>query len=271
MIKTEATPPPPALEVESIRGGYGEADVLKGVSFTLSTGEFIGVIGPNGSGKSTMVRSVTHILPLRAGRVRILGRDVGKCDRRELARRVAVVPQRNYIPFQFTVEQVVWMGRTPHLGRLRPAQPHDRTAVDSAIEWADVAHLRGRFVDELSGGEFQRVVIARALAQEPKLLLLDEPTSQLDINHTADIFDLLRRLNQEQSLTVMCISHDLNTAALYAHRLLLMADGQVLADGPPSEIITEDNIRKAYGAKTIVRKSPAADRPQVSLVPHPQT
>lgn len=256
-----------ALEVECIRCGYGAADVLKGVSFALSTGEFIGVIGPNGSGKSTLVRSVTRILPLREGRVSILGKDVRKCDRRELAREVAVVPQRNHIPFQFTVEQVVWMGRNPHLGRLSPVQPHDRTAVDSAIEWADVVHLRGRLVDELSGGEFQRVIIARALAQEPKLLLLDEPTSQLDINHTADIFDLLRRLNREQSLTVMCISHDLNSAALYAQRLLLMADGHVLADGSPDEIITEENILKAYGARTIVRKSPAADRPQVSLVP----
>ena len=244
--------------------------MLKDVSFALEPGGFLGVIGPNGSGKSTLVRAMTRLLPLRAGRVGILGTELTRLSRRQLARDVAVVPQRSHIPFKFTVEQVVWMGRSPHLGRLRPAAGRDVAAVTNALEGADVAGLRSRFVDELSGGEFQRVIIARALAQEPKVLLLDEPTSHLDINHTADIFDLLRRLNREQALTVMCISHDLNAAALYAQRLLLMANGQVLAEGPPDQIITETNIRMAYGATTIVRKSPAADRPQVSLVPRSQ-
>ena len=241
--------------------------MLRDVSFTLAPGGFLGVIGPNGSGKSTLVRALTRLLPLRAGRVSILGADLGRLSRRQLAREVAVVPQRSHIQFKFTVEQVVWMGRSPHLGRLRPVRANDVSAVTSALGGADVAHLRGRFVDELSGGEFQRVILARALAQEPKLLLLDEPTSHLDINHTADIFDLLRRLNREQALTVMCISHDLNTAALYADELLLLADGQLLAQGPPDDIITEANIRRAYGATTIVQRSPAGDRPQVSLVP----
>lgn len=266
-MKAETTPPAQAIEAEAIRCGYGERDVLHDVSFTVPVGDFLGVIGPNGSGKSTLVRALTRILPLRSGRVRLLGRDVHEYSRRRIAQQVAVVPQRTHLPFKFTVGEVVWMGRSPHVGRLRPLRPHDEEAVERAIEDARVAHLRDRFVDELSGGEFQRVIIARALAQEPKLLLLDEPTSQLDINHTVEVLDLLRRLNRGQALTVVCISHDLNAAALYAERLMLMADGRILAHGTPDEIITEDNIRRAYGAHTLVCRSPSADRPQVSLVP----
>ncbi len=257
----------PALKFDNVRCGYGAEDVLRGLSFEAAEGEFAAIIGPNGSGKSTLVRAATRLLPLREGRVEIFGRPIEAFDRRTLARLVAAAPQRSRVDFRFTVRQVVAMGRTPHLGRFQPMRLRDAEAVERALRVTDLADAAERFVDELSGGEFQRVVVARALAQEPRLLLLDEPTSHLDINHTIEVFDLLRRLNREQGLTVLCISHDLNAAALYADRLLLLARGRLLGDGPAEDILTESLLFEAYAARVIVSKHPAADRPQVSLLP----
>ncbi|MGC9319739.1 MAG: ABC transporter ATP-binding protein, partial [Armatimonadota bacterium] len=179
------------------------------------------------------------------------------------ARMLAVVPQMSSPPFEFTVREVVAMGRTPHLGRLQPEGPADREAVERALELTRTSELSSRPVTELSGGEYQRVVIARALAQEAPVMLLDEPVSHLDIGHQVEIFDLLVRLNREEGRSILCISHDLNLASRYCDRLVAIADGRVAADGPPEEVITEERIAQLYDCRVRVDDGPEG-RPRVT-------
>jgi iron complex transport system ATP-binding protein len=256
-----------ALVVEDVAAGYGGPLVLDGVTLRVAAGEFVGIIGPNGSGKSTLVRAVSRVLHLVRGRVLVAGRDVARMSRRAIAREMAVVPQTQPTVYDFTVEDIVRMGRTAHLGRFEMAGEADRAACRRAMEATEVFDLRARSLVALSGGERQRVLIARALAQEPHLLLLDEPDAHLDINHKVEVFDLLAALNRSEGLTVVCISHDLNLAAQYAERLVLLAEGRVAADDAPEAILTEANLRRVYGAETVVRPHPVTGRPQVSLVP----
>ena len=256
-----------ALTVEDVAAGYGGPLVLDGVGFAVAPGEFVGVIGPNGSGKSTLVRAVSHVLSLARGRVLLNDRDVTGLGRRAIAREMAVVPQTQPVLYDFTVEDVVLMGRTAHLRRMQPMGDADRLACARAMEATEITDLRARSLTALSGGERQRVTIARALAQEPHLLILDEPDTHLDINHKVEVFDLLADLNRKDGLTVLCISHDLNLAAQYVHRLILLERGRVAADDVPAAILTEKTIRRVYGAETVVRPHPVTGQPQVSLVP----
>jgi len=256
-----------ALAVKDVAAGYGGPLVLDGVNFRVAPGEFVGVIGPNGSGKSTLVRAISRVLPLARGKVLLTGRDVARMGRRSIAREMAVVPQTQPLVYDFTVEDLVRMGRTAHLGRFQMAGETDHAICRRAMEATEVFDLRARSLAALSGGERQRVLIARALAQEPHLLVLDEPDAHLDINHKVEVFDLLAELNRAEGLTVVCISHDLNLAAQYAERLILLAGGGVAADDTPQAILTEANLRRIYGAETVVQPHPTTGRPQVSLVP----
>jgi len=256
-----------ALTIEDVACGYGGPLVLDGASLRVAPGEFVGIIGPNGSGKSTLVRAISRVLALARGRVLLVGRDVARLSRRAIAREMAIVPQIQPLVYDFTVEDVVQMGRTAHLGRFEMAGETDRAACRRAMEATEIFALRRRSLAALSGGERQRVLIARALAQEPHLLVLDEPDAHLDINHKVEVFDLLAALNRSEGLTVVCISHDLNLAALYAGRLVLLLDGRVAADDAPEAILTETTLRRVYGAETVVRPHPVTGRPQVSLVP----
>lgn len=253
----------PVLEASTLVGGYGERDVLRGVELALFPGEFLGVIGPNGSGKSTLIKALTGILPLRQGEVRLAGRPLRDYTPREQARLVAVVPQVSVPVFAFSVREVVEMGRNPHLGRFSAPGPLDRDAVDEALTLTDVVHLQHRAIDQLSSGELQRVTIARALAQHPRVLLLDEPTAHLDLGHQLDIFDLLVRLNVEQGLSVLCVSHDLNLAAEYCRRLVLFSVGKVYATGSANEVITEANLQAVYGTLVRVEANPYSGQPLV--------
>jgi len=256
-----------ALVVDDVAAGYGGPLVLGGVTLKVAPGEFVGVIGPNGSGKSTLVRAITRVLPLVRGRVALGGRDVAHMSRRAVAREMAVVPQTQPLVYEFTVEDIVQMGRTAHLGRFQMAGDADRAACRRAMEATQIFTLRSRSLAALSGGERQRALIARALAQEPHLLVLDEPDAHLDINHKVEVFDLLASLNRDEGLTVVCISHDLNLAAQYAGRLIVLDEGRVAADDVPEAIITEDLLRRVYGTETVVQPHPVTGRPQVSLVP----
>jgi iron complex transport system ATP-binding protein len=256
-----------ALRIEDVAAGYGGPLVLDGVTLRVAPGEFVGVIGPNGSGKSTLVRVVSRVLPPTRGRVFLAGSDVAHLGRRTMARQMAVVPQTQPMTFELTVEDVVRMGRTAHLGRFEFAGQRDAAACRTAMEATDVWSIRERSLAALSGGERQRALIARALAQEPHLLFLDEPDAHLDINHQVEVFDLLAALNRRDGLTVLCISHDLNLAAQYVGRLVLLSGGRVAADDRPEGILTEATIRAVYGAETIVQPHPLTGRPQVSLVP----
>ena len=199
--------------------------MLNGISLAIDRGEIAGIIGPNGSGKTTLLKLLSKVLKQESGSIRLMGRDLASMKHKEIARIVGVVPQGTSIAFSFTVREVVLMGRSPHLGILQMEQEADLKIADNAMGLTDTLELADRNIDELSGGECQRVIIARALAQEPKIMLLDEPTSYLDINHQLEIFDLIKRLNKERDLTVVIVSHDLNMAAEYCDRLILLKDG----------------------------------------------
>ncbi len=253
------------LEARGLRCGYDGRTVLHGVTLALRRGEFAGLIGPNGSGKTTLVRALAGRLKAEGGEVLLEGAPISSRPRREAAQLLAVVPQISTPPFEFTVREIVAMGRTPHLGRLQAERRSDREAVERALRLSDTWELADRPVTELSGGEFQRAVIARALAQEAPVMLLDEPVAHLDIGYQAEIFDLLARLNRDEGRTILCVSHDLNLASQYCDRLIALDRGAVVASGPPAEIVSEDVIRELYDCPVLVDSGPGG-RPRVTLL-----
>jgi len=255
----------PLLSVDSVSFRYGEQWVLRGIGFEVEKGDFLGVIGPNGSGKTTLLRVIDGILKPQEGEVRLEGTEIGKLRREALARCVAVVPQYSALAFPFSVEEVVLMGRSPHLGRWRFEADRDYRITREAMEMTDTLALAARDMDSLSGGERQRVLIARALAQEPRLMLLDEPTAFLDIRHQVDFFDRIRSLNRDKGLTVIAVTHDINLAAHYCDRIILLKDGRIEAAGPVEDVITEEHIRKAYETKILVDRHPGTGSPRITL------
>jgi|GEM_PF-2218 iron complex transport system ATP-binding protein len=215
------------------------------LSLSIAPGEMVGLLGPNGSGKTTLIKLAAGVLQPQAGCVLLGGRDVRTLPRREIARRVAVVPQELTMPFAFTVRQMVALGRTPHLGLLGVERAHDRQAIAEALATTGTAALVDRVFSELSGGERQRVIVALALAQEPELLLLDEPTAHLDIKHQVEVLELVRRLNRMRNVTVLATMHDLNLAARYFDRLILLQRG-IVADGTPAQVLDAELLSQVY-------------------------
>ena len=256
---------PAFFQCRDAHAAYDGAEVLRGVDLTIAAGEMVGIIGPNGSGKSTLLRVLSGSLSPTRGSAMLLGREVHAMRPRDRARLLGVVLQQSAITFAFSVWDMVAMGRHAHLAPLQGLAEHDRDAVRWALEVADCAHLRDRLVTELSGGELQRVTIARALAQEPQALLLDEPTNHLDLNHQLDIGRLLRALNRDRGLTVIWVSHDLNLSSEFSDRVVAVGSGLIFADGPPGDVITEALLRDLYGAQVPVVSNPITGRPQVVL------
>ena len=255
----------PLLNVDNVSFRYGEQWVLWGISFEVAKGDFLGVIGPNGSGKTTLLRVIDGILKPQEGQVRLEGAEIGSLRREALARCVAVVPQYSALSFPFSVEEVVLMGRAPHLGRWRFEGDRDHCVAREAMEMTDTLSLAARDMESLSGGERQRVLIARALTQEPRLMLLDEPTAFLDIRHQVDFFDRIRGLNRDRGLTIIAVTHDINLAAHYCDRIILLKDGRVEAAGSVNEVITEEHIRKTYGTEVLVDRHPLRGSPRITL------
>lgn len=255
------------LKVEGATVHYPAGPALAGVTLAVAAGEFLGIIGPNGAGKSTLLRALTGAVRPRPGEVALDGRPVRSLTAAELARAVALVAQDERPEFAFAVRDLVLMGRLPHLSRWQREGPADRAAADRAMAATATAHLAHRPVTELSGGEARRVTIARALAQETGLLLLDEPTAHLDIRHQVKVMDLLRHLVQSGRLTAVAVLHDLNLAALYCTRLLLLGAGRIEAAGPPAEVLTPPHIRRVYGAAVAVVPHPVTGGPVVCPLP----
>jgi iron complex transport system ATP-binding protein len=241
----------PALEFAAVHFAYHRALALDAVSFRIAPGETVGLLGPNGAGKSTILKLAAGTLRPNAGRVCLLGNEASQLPRREAARRVAVVPQEFTVQFPYTVRQIVEMGRTPRLNLLGTLDADDHTAVDAALATVNIMHLADRVFNELSGGERQRVLLALALAQEGQVLLLDEPTAHLDIRWQIETLELLRRLNAERGLTILAALHDLNLAARYFSRLILL-NKRVVADGPPSRALEQELLGAVYGAAVTV-------------------
>ena len=254
------------LKVNNLVCGYNGKEIIKGISFSVSEGEFLGVIGPNGAGKTTLLKALTKVLKPYRGDILYCGRNISNLSAGELAREIAVLPQILEIPFSFTVEEFVLMGRFPHLKRMEKPKTHDLEVVEKVMEQAEVLPLRKRKINQLSGGERQRVLFAQALAQEPHLFLLDEPVSHLDIKHQVEILDLLKRLNKEK-LTVVAILHDLNLASEYCKQIVLLDNGYINRKGSPGEVLTYQTIEEVYKTMVVVEKNPISGRPHVLLVP----
>lgn len=240
------------LEIRGLHTRYGERPVLRGLDLAVAPGEVVGLVGPNGCGKTTLIRAVTRLVPWAGGEVLILGEPASRLSRQELSRRVAVVPQSPALPVGYTALEVVLMGRTPHLGFLEQEGPQDYRRAREALATVGALELAERRVDELSGGERQRVVLARALAQDAPVLLLDEPTANLDIGHQIAVCRLVRELARRSRLAVLAAVHDLTLASLYCDRVALMSEGRIAAAGAPAEVLTTENIARAYGASVVV-------------------
>jgi len=252
------------LKIENLWSGYKETDILKGINLVIKKGDFCGVVGPNGAGKTTLLKNITRILPPRRGKIFLKGRDIAQINARQLAQKIAVVPQLSVFWFSFTVRDFILLGRIPYLPRFYLERKEDYQAVEESMELTGTTHLRERRISELSGGERQKVVIARSLAQKPEFLLLDEPASHLDIKHQLDILNLIDKLNKEEGVTVLMISHDLNLTSHYASKLILMKEGMIFARGTPQEVISEENIKKVYEIKVKIN-SDGKEKPIINL------
>ena len=253
------------LTAHELTCGY-TAPILRDLNFQIEQGSLVGIIGPNASGKTTLIKTLCGLLKPQAGQVRLAQRSVHQMKSAARARQVAVVSQEVRIDFAFSVAEVVMMGRHPHISRMGSPSARDREQVAWALEVTGTSHLAHRLVSNLSGGERQRVLIARALAQDPDLLLLDEPTSSLDINHQIEILDLIKQLNRRNQMAIVMTIHDLNLAAQYCDRLMLVHQHQVFAWGEVEEVITADNIRAVYGHPVMVTRHPVYRCPQVILL-----
>lgn len=255
-----------AIRVNNISVGYISKPVLKDVNFTVESGSFVGLIGPNGSGKTTLLRVITGILHPWSGNVEIFEKSTDSLTRIDIARSVGVVPQESFFAFNFKTEEIVLMGRYPYLKRFKSETKKDYDIVYESMKFTDTLSFRDRPINDLSGGERQRVVIARSLSQSPKILLLDEPTSHLDLNHQIEIFDLLKRLNK-RGMTILAISHDLNLAGMYCERLILLDAGRIRLIGTPEEVITPTLIEDVYKTKVLLQENPVTHTPYILLLP----
>jgi len=255
------------LQFQRAYFSYLDGLVLHNISLSVKAGEMVGLLGPNGSGKTTLIKLASGVLKPNHGEIRLDGSSLSQLGRKSIARSVAVVPQLFNVPFAFTTTEVVMLGRTPFLRAFTEESEIDKQFVSNALELVGISELRERRFDELSGGERQKVILAMALAQQPKLLLLDEPTMHLDITHQIETLELIRRQNVERGLTVIAAMHDLNLASLYFDRLILLKKGKISADGTPAEVLTEDEIREVFSASVRVAPHPITGDPHIIIMP----
>jgi iron complex transport system ATP-binding protein len=251
------------ISIDGVSMSFGGVQALDDVSLTVERGELVGLVGPNGAGKSTLLGTINGILEPTAGTVTVGGDDIPTLSARALARRVATVPQETSLSFAFPVREVVAMGRTPYRSRFERVSETDREHTTQAMKRTDVARFADRTIDAVSGGERQRVVVARALCQDPAALLLDEPTASLDIDHQVRILSLVREFVAE-GRAALCAIHDLSLAARFCDRLVLLADGEILAAGTPESVLTEEHIERAFDTDAVVTSHPVTGVPDVT-------
>ena len=255
------------ISVNQISCTYSGRRVFEELTFDVDPATFFIVIGPNGSGKTTLIKALAGLKPVTSGEISIDGHPLARYKRKELARKVAYVSQSIADDSPFTVKEVVLMGRSPYLGILGVEGEADLALAGQAIEYVGLSHLADRPVCNLSGGERQRTQIARAICQQPDLILLDEPTAALDLAHQIRMMEILVRLKNDQGTTVVMVSHDINLAAMYADRLLLLVNGKIAAIGPPQRVVDEKILCQAYGCPIKVDTSPVGPWPRVNLIP----
>lgn len=251
------------VQISNLSFSYDDKPVLIDVSADFAAGQVTTLLGPNGSGKTTLIKLLSGLLPRKAGEIYLYGKPLEQYKQKEVGQLLASVPQSTAVEFSYTVEEVVMMGRYPHLGRFQFESHEDQLIVDEAMMATNVYHFKDHLITALSGGEVQRVIIARALAQQPKILLLDEPISHLDLQHQIELLTLLKNLAKHKMLTVIVVLHDLNFAMAYSDKVLLLKNGHLMADGTVSEVITPENIETVYGVKTCLIKNPISGLPYI--------
>jgi iron complex transport system ATP-binding protein len=256
-----------AIEIKNLRYAYGNQCIFDKLSFCIQKGDFFIIIGPNGSGKTTLMKIISGITRLQQGEVILLDQSLRQYTQRTLAKKIAYVPQILPPDFPFTVVQLVLMGRSPYQGLLGVEQETDFEIAKKAMTFTGVEHLSQRKFSQLSGGERQRAFIARAICQEPQIILLDEPTASLDLAHQVRIMDLMEKLKIDKAITVVMVSHDVNLASMYADRLLLLKAGRIASLGRPSEVLTYKTLEEAYGCTILVDQSPIGEYQRINLVP----
>ncbi|MCW4035175.1 MAG: ABC transporter ATP-binding protein [Candidatus Bathyarchaeota archaeon] len=244
------------LTIDGIACSYGSIEVLKDISFTVKKGQFLGILGPNGSGKTTLLKSISRVLKPKKGAILIDDKEIYDMKTMDVAKRMAVVPQVTAVSFDFTALEVVLMGRNPHMARFKMEGKADIDIAKNSMQLTHTWEFADRPVTELSGGERQRVIIARALTQEPEILLLDEPTTHLDICNQLEIMDLIKSLSETKELLIVAVFHDFNLAARYCDSIILLKDGKIVAVGSSEETLTPENVKEVFNVDTLVKKHP---------------
>jgi iron complex transport system ATP-binding protein len=255
-----------SIDAREISFRYTDQWVIRDLSFHADQGDFWGIIGPNGSGKTTLLKILYGLFNPQRGTVLVDGEELRRMQRPDIAKKIAVVPQDHQIDFPFTSLEVVLMGRSPYLGRLQFETRHDFEVAQRAMELTETLPFAQRPINELSGGERQRILIARAVAQEPEIMLFDEPTSSLDINHQVEFYELISRLNREKNLTILTVSHDINLASEYCQKIILLKEGRIFKTGNPREVVIEGHIRQVYGSRVLVDQNPVTGSPRITLL-----
>jgi len=258
--------PETILKVEKVNFSYnGYQKTLSNISFSVSRGELLGIIGPNGSGKSTLLKIISGILKPGKGNIVLLGENLNKFSIKKISKFVSVVSQDTWIAFNFKAKEVVFMGRIPYISRIKGETLEDYRISREAMVKTQSLPLSEKNIQKISGGERQRVFIAKALAQTPQLLLLDEFTSHLDLNYKYEMLNLLKKALKEEGLTIISVFHDLNLASIASNRLILLNEGNIEKIGTPQEVLNEENLQKVYGVKPILINHPSLEVPQVIM------
>jgi len=255
------------VDISDISLSFRNKLILSNVSFEVSAGEFFVIIGPNGAGKTSLLKILSGLQKAQNGSVIIKEKNISDYTRRSLSQIMAIVPQQIEVGFPFTVADTVIMGRTPHLGILGMESKNDFDIAEEAMEFTDVAHLADRKLFQLSGGELQRVIIARAICQQPEIILLDEPTTALDPAHQLKIMDLMERFRKQHNTTIIMVSHDLNLASMYGDRLLLLKEGRVVKTGDPKTVLNKSLLEESYGCKIHVDENPLGQVARITPIP----
>ncbi len=256
-----------ALEVDNITVQYGQTAILKNISFTVQQGEIIGILGPNGSGKTTLLKAILGLVNLHQGNIKILGKNISDLTPKNRAKLAGMVPQKTETPFPFSVYEITLMGRYPHISYWEGYGEKDRAITSKALKDIGISNLANRFFSQLSGGEQQLSLLARLRAQDPSIFFLDEATSALDIKRKIESLDFICNFSKYKQKTLLTVFHDINLAALYCKRLLLIKNGSIKYDGPTSEILTPQKIMDIFETEVIITKHPLTGAPQVFFKP----
>ncbi len=255
------------IQADRVWCGYPDHPVLRDVSFAIQPGEFVAILGPNGSGKTTLMLALSGIVPIQQGSIRLSGDVLEQLSHRERARRMAAIAQESELRLPFSCREVIWMGRYPHQKRWQLETSDDSRVVRRVMTLTDTESLADRLITAVSGGEKQRVMMARVLAQETAVLLLDEATSAMDIRRKLQIFRVLEQLNRSDGITVLAVLHDINLAALFCRRLMFLQEGELVADGPTEQVLTPEILESVYHTRVLVQEITSVGRKQVVFIP----